>query len=106
MRAIAQCILLKVEIKMKLKDFQQVGFLLELKKILNGELGLFRNDDEVKEQKKQKEAKEELFRFDFSDDPDTISNQDNDIVNRRQRKNRTKSDTTQNKPTTIFVIEE
>ena len=44
----------------------------ELKKILNEELGLFKRDESVN-QENQARGAEEIFRFEFSDEPDSAN---------------------------------
>jgi len=78
----------------------------ELKKILNEELGLFKHDDEVTGQENIKDEEDEIFRFEFTEDPDTSSTSDAKREKGRWRKKRTKPDTTENKPATEFVIDE
>ena len=78
----------------------------ELKKILNEELGLFKHDDEVTGQENIKDEKDEIFRFEFTEDPDTSSTSDAKNRKGRWRKKRTKPDTIKNKPATEFVIDE
>lgn len=77
---------------------------LELKGILNEELGLFKKDEEVLTRKKQQSESEEIFKFEFSDETDTIVE---DAPGRTPWwKKRTKKDTLQNKQVREFVIDE
>ena len=45
----------------------------ELKKILNEELGLFEKDEDVKEMPEKEDEAEEIFKFEFSDEPDSTA---------------------------------
>lgn len=79
----------------------------ELKKILNEELGLFKHDEEInREKNKQDDGEEEIFRFEFSEESDSVGASIEQKERRRWRKNRLKSDSLQNKPATEFVIDE
>jgi len=78
----------------------------ELKKILNEELGLFKHDEEVQEQKEQSEEKQEVFKFEFSEESDTVSVPSEKKERGFWRKKRSKKDTLQNKPAEKFVIDE
>jgi len=78
----------------------------ELKKILNEELGLFKKDKEVQEQKMQPEDKQEIFRFEFSEEADSVSIPEKEKQKGRWRKKRSKKDSLQNKPVEKFVIDE
>lgn len=78
----------------------------ELKKILNSELGLFKRDESVIQENQRQEDREEVFRFEFSDEPDSANNQDKVREKGRWRKKRSKKDTVQNKPAMEFVIDE
>ena len=73
-----------------------------LKKILNEELGLFKNEDEVKNNPKV----EGSFQFDFSDESDSIQVENSDTEKSKKRRKKQKIDTLQNKPATKFVIDE
>ncbi len=75
---------------------------LELKKILNEELGWFKKDTGLI----VTPEKEESFQFDFSEDQDTISLDDQVPDKGKWRRRRQKKDTVQNKPATKFVIDE
>jgi len=75
----------------------------ELKKILNEELGLFKNDKDLET---KEEKKEEEIQFDFSDEADSISDQKVVTKKRNWRIKKEKKDTLQNKPATKFVIDE
>ncbi|MCK4750468.1 MAG: hypothetical protein KAT15_25600, partial [Bacteroidales bacterium] len=77
----------------------------ELKKILNEELGLFKHDDDAIQQEKR-EDREEVFRFEFTDEPDTISASNEKKEKRGWRKKKEKPDTLQNKPAAEFVLDE
>ena len=79
----------------------------ELKAILNQELGLFRNDAEVKETEVQQDGKQELFRFEFSEQQEDSTRAEGTTGNKERwwkRKNRT--DTAENNPVGRFVIDE
>lgn len=78
----------------------------ELKEILNEELGLFKRDESINQEEDHQEEREEFFRFEFSDEPDSANVQEKGKEKRRWRKNRSKKDTTQNKPVREFVIDE
>ena len=79
----------------------------ELKKILNEELGLFKKDEAVNElPERQNDEKEEIFKFEFSDEPDTTSIPENNKEKNRWWKKRSKKDTVQNKEALEFVIDE
>lgn len=79
----------------------------ELKKILNEELGLFKQDKEVQEQKKQSGESREIFKFEFSEE-----NTDSVLTPTKKKrrglfqKKDLKKDSIQNKPAEIFVIDE
>ena len=78
----------------------------ELKRILNEELGLFKHDDEIEKQINQGEEQGEFFRFEFTEESDSIEVKETNKNKGRQRKKRIKTDTTQNKPAAGFVIDE
>lgn len=78
---------------------------LELKQVLNEELGLFKRDEEVKNQKKEAES-QEMFKFEFNEDADTIESPEKEKSKKRWWKNPVKKDSAQNKPVTKFVIDE
>ena len=86
------------KIRQDLKDERK-----ELKKILNEELGLFKNDQEI-EPINEKEGEE--IRFEFHDEGDSDSSGTVDNKKRNRRKRKEKQDTAQNKPATKFVIDE
>jgi hypothetical protein len=77
----------------------------ELKKILNEELGLYKNDESVIEEENQKKEDVGSFRFEFNEEPDTVKTEDKK-EKRRWRKKQVKKDSTQNKPAVKFVIDE
>jgi hypothetical protein len=77
----------------------------ELKQILNEELGLFSKDEAVIEQENQKKENEGNFRFDFSEEPDTLKTEPKREKGRWRRR-LMKKDSTQNKPAEKFVIDE
>jgi hypothetical protein len=79
----------------------------ELKQILNEELGLFKNDKELQEQKKKPEETQEIFKFEFSEE-ETDSVPVPSRTKRRGlfRKKDSKKDSVQNKPADKFVIDE
>jgi hypothetical protein len=74
----------------------------DLKRLLNEELGLFKNSDEVKKETKEGES----FQFDFSEDTDSTSVEKTETKRSKRRNKRQKEDTAQNKPATKFVIDE
>jgi hypothetical protein len=78
----------------------------ELKNLLNSELGLFRQNREVEERIPEQEEGEVGFRFEFSDEPDTLSTGDTTKEKRRWWRRKIKKDTSQNKPAREFVIDE
>jgi len=75
----------------------------ELKKILNEELGLFKNDEKLEP---IKEEEGESLRFEFSEEDDDKSDPKSKTRKTRRQKRKEKSDTLQNKPATKFVIDE
>ncbi len=77
----------------------------ELKQILNEELGLFKKDEEVTKEKVE-EDKEEIFKFDFNEDPDSLATPQKGKEKKRWWKKPLKKDTAENKPATKFVIDE
>ncbi|MFH0759355.1 MAG: AsmA-like C-terminal region-containing protein [Bacteroidota bacterium] len=77
----------------------------DLKRILNEELGFFKHEDEVHTRKNQDEVQREFYRFEFSEENDTLKPQDIKKKKERQRKKRVNSDTLQNKPAAGFVID-
>ena len=78
----------------------------ELKVILNEELGLFKRDEEMIQQKNGQEKEGEMFRFEFSDESDTLSGQSGVTEKRRWKKNESKTESGKNKPAREFVIDE
>lgn len=78
----------------------------ELKQILNEELGLFKNDKEVLEQNKQAEKKQEILKFEFSEEADSVATPVKKKERGLWRKKGSKKDTLQNKPAAKFVIDE
>ncbi|MCK5136673.1 MAG: hypothetical protein KAR19_12850 [Bacteroidales bacterium] len=89
------------KIRKELKDEKT-----ELKSILNRELGLFKHDEEVNEHKKQQDMDEKIFKFEFSDEPDSAAVQNRDKEKVGWWKKRAKKETLQNKPAREFVIDE
>ena len=75
----------------------------ELKKLLNEELGLFKHEKKLGG---ETEEEGDVFRFELSDESDTISTPKEDSRKSRRRKNQEKKDTIQNKPAAKFVIDE
>ena len=69
----------------------------ELKKILNEELGFFKNDSIAVEEMPQKKT-EESFTFEFRDEPDSTGVEEKKKEKRRWRRKKPKQDSTQNKP--------
>jgi len=78
----------------------------ELKSILNKELGLFRSDADVNNQNEEEKDSEEIFKFEFSDDPDSTSLKTPEREKGRFWRRRLKNDTVENKPVRRFVIDE
>jgi hypothetical protein len=78
----------------------------ELKGILNEELGLFNRNKEVTRQRDRTEKEEEMFRFEFSDETDTLSVQSGVREKRRWKRNESKTESGKNKPAREFVIDE
>ena len=78
---------------------------LELKKILNEELGLFKNDEKVTEAEETQKTTGETFKFEFLEEPDTTGLNKN-VDKGRWRRRKAKEDTVQNKPAVEFVIDE
>jgi hypothetical protein len=78
---------------------------LELKKILNEELGLFKNDERVMEADDLQKVHDEIFTFEFSEEADS-TRVNKKIETGRWRNRRVKKDTVQNKPAVEFVIDE
>jgi hypothetical protein len=76
----------------------------ELKKILNEELGLFRQEEIQEPTVETGEAREENFRFEFDEEGDTGRTETRQR-GRRFRK-RTNADSLENKPALEFVIDE
>ena len=79
---------------------------MQLKILLNEELGLFKRDEEVARQREQQEDTENLFKFDFSDEPDSVTTIDRTRQKGRWLRKRIKKDTLENKPARRFVIDE
>ncbi len=79
---------------------------IELKKILNKELGLFKRDETSIQEENQQEEREETFRFEFANEPDSVTVTEKNREKGRWWKNRSKKDTVQNKPALEFVIDE
>lgn len=79
---------------------------IELNKILNKELGLFKRDETSIQEENQQEEREETFRFEFADEPDSVTVTEKNREKGRWWKNRSKKDTVQNKPALEFVIDE
>jgi len=81
---------------------------IELKKILNEELGLFKKDSAVIEKDNQKKEDEGGFRFEFNEEPDSANSvkTDENREKGRWRRRQVKKDSTQNKPAVKFVIDE
>ncbi|MCD4709676.1 MAG: AsmA-like C-terminal region-containing protein [Bacteroidales bacterium] len=78
---------------------------MELKMILNKELGLFKHDKTVVEAEDPQKERDESFTFEFSEEPDSAR-----VDKKREkvhwRKKRVKKETNQNKPAVEFVIDE
>lgn len=82
------------------EDMKKEG--LELKKILNEELGWFSSDDEIEEDSSEEEA----FLFEFSEEKDSVQIEQTESRRSKRRNKRQKTDSTENKPATKFVIDE
>jgi hypothetical protein len=78
---------------------------LELKKILNEELGLFHDDKKVTKAEETQKSTNETFKFEFLEEPDSAGLNKN-VEKGRWRNRKTKKDTLQNKPAVEFVIDE
>lgn len=78
----------------------------ELKEILNEELGLFKKDQTIRQDQDEQGRKEERFRFEFSDEPDSSGIPEAEKGKSRWWKNRSKEEPAQNKPASEFVIDE
>jgi hypothetical protein len=78
---------------------------IELKKILNEKLGLFKHDSIVSEEDPQQKI-DESFTFEFTEEPDSVREVDTKKDKRRWRKNKPKKDSAENKPAVEFVIDE
>jgi uncharacterized protein involved in outer membrane biogenesis len=78
----------------------------ELKRILNAELGLFKNDESIVIQEDPDKIKDGSFTFEFNGEPDSIRVPEKKKEKRRWRRNRVKEDSTENKPAVEFVIDE
>jgi hypothetical protein len=77
----------------------------ELKLILNEELGLFKNDSIVSEERPSKNL-DESFTFEFLEEPDSSKLKDTKKGKGRWRRKKPLSDSVQNKPAVEFVIDE
>jgi len=77
----------------------------ELKMILNQELGLFKDDSIIVEERSQKKT-DESFTFEFTDEPDTTELKETKKEKGRWRRKKSKRDSLQNKPAVEFVIDE
>ncbi len=69
---------------------------IELKKILNEELGLFKRDTTIVEAEEPQKDIEESFTFEFSEEPDSTSEVKTKREKGRWRKKNLKKDSTQN----------
>jgi len=78
---------------------------LELKKILNEELGLFKDVEKVTEAEETQKTTNETFKFEFLEEPDSAGLNKN-VEKGRWRRRKLKKDTVQNKPAVEFVIDE
>lgn len=78
----------------------------ELKRILNEELGLFKQDESIELEEDPLKRNDESFTFEFNEDPDSTRANETKKEKRRWRKNKVKKDSTQNKPAVEFVIDE
>jgi hypothetical protein len=82
------------------EDMKKEG--LELKKILNEELGWFSSDEKIEEDS----SEEESFLFEFYDENDSVQIEQKESRRSKRRNKRQKTDSTENKPATKFVIDE
>ncbi len=78
----------------------------ELKNILNSELGLFQRDTTRQDNRQQEAGQEEGFRFEFSDEPDTVGTKKGSRQKRKWWKKQSNADTLQNKHLPAFVLDE
>lgn len=79
---------------------------IELKRILNQELGLFKNDASIELEEDPHNKGEESFTFEFNEEPDSTRMPKTRKELRRWRRSKEKKDSTQNKPAVEFVIDE
>jgi hypothetical protein len=79
---------------------------VELKKVLNEELGLYKRDEAVIQQNNLSDQGKETFRFEFPDEQDSVTLEEDESSRGFWRRNRLKKDTLQNKPVREFVIDE
>jgi len=86
------------------KDLNQEK--IELKTMLNQELGLFRNDETIEVEKDLHKKNDDSFTFEFTENADSTRVEDKEKGLRRWRRDKTKKDTAQNKPAVEFVIDE
>ncbi len=74
--------------------------------IKNEELGLFKHDTTIVEAEDPQRNKDESFTFEFTEEPDSARVVNKKRVKGRWRKNKSKKDSTENKPAVEFVIDE
>lgn len=78
----------------------------ELKKILNEELGFFKQDTTINKGRDSQDKRDESFTFEFSEESDTIRVKETKSEKGRWRRKKPKKDSLQNKPAMEFVIDE
>jgi hypothetical protein len=78
----------------------------ELKRILNEELGLFKNDESIGSEEDPHKRTDESFTFEFNEEADSTEVTEPKKEKRRWRRNREPKDSTQKKPAVEFVIDE
>ena len=81
---------------------------IELKQVLNQELGLFKHDDNSFESKELGKEEDETFTFDFTEESDSIEVEEKKEKGfwRRKKVDKGKKDSIENKPAVEFVIDE
>ena len=78
----------------------------ELKRILNEELGLFKNDESIGSEEDPHKRNDESFTFEFNEEADSTGVKEPKKEKRRWLRNREPKDSTQKKPAVEFVIDE
>jgi hypothetical protein len=77
-----------------------------LKQVLHDELGLFKKDAAKRDSSEHGEDRSELFKFEFTDEPEKESNNGSSEDRKRWWRRNRESDTVENKPAMEFVIDE